>query len=220
MNRKTKIDIIIVLCWIVSYILLTGYLLKRGEEAGDIALWLSVITPIVMGVRSMITSWFFGYPILKPVLVHETRVGNSGSKIHLMLKNEGHEAAKTANVWCTTREGSIEKLDCSLLASVGYIINPDAFVKGDEYHESVFLHPHIDEDKKLRIKVETIGADSKKTYCACRLFTKNIMDFSFDNNEDRNTKPYLFKFKPCKDCKFREGVNATKKQRGCLAEWL
>ena len=202
-NIRTKIDIIIVLGWIISYVFLTIYGLKQGWNAGTIALWLSILTPIVFGVRSMCSSWFFGYPILKPVVVHET--GNIGTgTTYLKLKNEGTEDAKAATAWLLIDDGSIEELDCELLAQIGYVIPPSGFVKADVLRKVG--------NEEFCIKIETMGGISKKRYCACRMFKKgkSYGGWTFDKKYDCNSKPYWFKFKPCKSCKFLEEADDGK----------
>nr|QNO56001.1 hypothetical protein KDJLAEDB_00006 [Methanosarcinales archaeon ANME-1 ERB7] len=203
MRRKRVFDIIFVLCLIVFCILLI-YLLKIGIAMGKIALCFP-IPIILLGVRNMILSWIIDYPKLKPTLIYDME--EKTMRIILKLKNEGHDAAKSANVFCFTKDGGIEELECGMLAREAYVIDSEALVTCGIYPTNRPSFIHSGKDKKLLVKVETFDDNSKKKYCACRTFKKNLLHWDFDIKEDRNTKPYTFKFKPCKNCKFLEYEN-------------
>ncbi|MCK4734752.1 MAG: hypothetical protein KAT65_20025 [Methanophagales archaeon] len=196
MSRKTKFDIIFVLCWITSYIVSTMYLLPRGVAASDMAIWLSVITPIVLGVRSMIPLLISDYPILKPLLKNLA----DGRRYWLVLENEGGAGAKTSKVsWIYDKTLSSV---FPIVLKYGGIVAPKNLSE-DWRLPLDFPLPYNKKGESVIVRIETCGVDGKKDFCACRVFDSDGENWIEDIKKDHNTKPYLRKFKYCEDCMFR-----------------
>ena len=197
MSRKTKFDIIFVLCWIVSYIVSTMYLLPRGVAASDMAIWLSVITPIVLGVRSMIALLIPDYPILKPLL---KKLGD-GRRYWLIRENEGTAMAKTSKVsWVYDK--TLSPVFTVVPKYGGIVVAPNTHSE-DWRLPSDFPLPYDKKGESVIVRIETCGVDGKKDFCACRVFDSDGENWIEDIKKDHNTKPYLRKFNYCKDCMFR-----------------
>ena len=198
MERKVKLDLMFILIWFMVYALIGWSLLKLGKSSGGIALWLAVLTPIVLGVHSMISSWIVGYPIIKPHFYVDM---DTGDKCWFGFFNRGD------------RDGVIQK--------ASFLIDGKAFggpVLRKGKSEYVVQHgnyagPWVQKDRgllpcnlsseEILIVVESLDAQNlKKKFCACRLYRNGKTEWVPDFNAEHNTEPYIRKFKRCKDCPF------------------
>jgi hypothetical protein len=184
------------------------YLLPLGVAASDIAIWLSVTTPIILGVRSMIPLLIPDYPILKPLLKN---VGNE-PRYRLVRENEGGAAAKTSKVsWL------YDKIVSDVFPIVqeygGIVVAPNG-QSNDWRLPSDFPLPYDKKGESVIVRIETCGVDGKKDFCACRVFDSDGKDWIENIKKDHNTKPYLRKFKYCEGCMFRGNM----KEHSALGE--
>ena len=205
MEQRVKVDLIFIACWILGYLLATWYLLRVGIEIGTIALVFSILVPIILEVRSMILSQIKGYPILKPVLTNLTK----GRYYWLNLENESTARAKGAEVaWCYSNITSPEVV---VEPEYGGMAIAPRKLRGDFPWRlpKEFPLPYDKKGESVIVRIKTSNVDGKKDFCACRVFVSDGENWKSDGKGDRNTKPYINKFKPCKDCMFQENEHGT-----------
>lgn len=199
MERKVKLDLTFILIWVVAYSLIGLSLLKIGKSSGDIALWLAVLTPIMLGVHSMISSWIVGYPIIKPHFYVDME---SGDKCWLGFFNRGD------------RGGVIQKaiflIDGKILGGPvlrkgksEYVVQPNDYAGPWVQKNEKLLPYNSSSSEEILIVVESLDArNHKKKFCACRIYKNGKREWIPDFNTEHNTNPYFRNFRQCNNCPF------------------
>lgn len=198
MEERVKVDLIFIACWIFGYLLATWYLLRVGIKIGTIALVFSILVPIILEVRSMILSQIKGYPILKPLLPNLTK----GARWWLKRENEGTARAKGTKVmW---KYGNIMSPEVVVEPEYGGMVIEIGRTTAEWRLPKDFPLPYGNKKgESVIVRIKTSDIDGKKDFCACRVFVSDGENWISDLKSDRNTKPYIIKFKTCKDCMFQ-----------------
>jgi len=196
MELKVKLDLTFILTWFIVYALIGWSLLKSGKSSGDIALCLSVLTPVVLGVYNVISSWIVGYPIIKPHFYVDM---DTGDKCWLGFFNRGARAGVIQRVIFLI-DGGIFGGPVLRKGKSEYVVQHHGYA-GPWVQKDKGLLPYNLSSKEILIVVESLDAqDLKNKFCACRPYKNGKTEWIPDFNAEHNTGPYIRKFKRCKNC--------------------
>ena len=196
MERKVKLDLMFISIWFVVYVLIGLSLLKLGKGSGDVALCLTVLTPIMLGVHSMVSSWIWSYPIIKPHFYVDMDTGNK-CWLGFFNRGDGSGIIQRAKILI---DGKVFGGPVLRKGKSEYVVQPHAYA-GPWVQKDEGLLPYNLSSEEILIVVESLDARNlKKTFCACRPYKNGKTEWFPDFNAEHNTGPYIRQFKRCKNC--------------------
>ena len=204
MERKVRIIVASSVSFFVLYAIVVWVLwhtLKESDTVSVIALIVSfsaLYIVIVGGWYKMFSEWIgFEQPILMPLF----HLDEKGARCVVGLINEGELPSKSANIRYLI-DGKSSDLVPVYPKAGGHVYYPGV-KRGTWELPKGSLLPNQFDGKSVIISVETktyIWPERK--YCTCRTFVSNGHEWMPVLDNDRNTEPYFWKFKRCKNCPF------------------
>lgn len=204
MERKVKTVVALSVPLFALYaiiVCLLWHITKVSDIVSGIALIVSFSVfyiVVVSGVYKMFSEWIgLEQPILMPLF----HLDEKGDRCVIGLINEGELPSKSANIRYLI-DGKSSDLIPVYPKAGGHVYYPGVKRGTWELPKGVLL-PNQFDGKSVIISVETkTYIYPKRKYCACRTFDSKGYDWIPILDDDRNTDPYLLKFRRCKNCPF------------------
>ena len=144
----------------------------------------------------MVSSWFFGYPIIKPHFYVDMDTGDK-CWLGFLNRGDGGGVIQRAKILI---DGRIIGGPVLRKGKSEYVVQPREYA-GPWVKKDKGLLPYNLSSEEILIVVESLDAwNLKKKFCACRPYKNGKTEWIPDFNAEHNTGPYIRQFKRCENC--------------------